>query len=170
MTLGTLTGCLHRATNMNEEEVTKLLVLNSVRSQQTAGVEATRVLETILHKSHGETIVRNLIALILNGSIDKRGKTATNPVAIQARSIAESVFEELKNIFPGFEPIKGSCKIHLSTPQDRMAKEVHGTLRQHFATLPQTIVSTMKIEMDPGDIPTLDLPNVEDEATEDKQE
>lgn len=116
-------------------------MLNSVRSQQTAGVEATRVLEIILHKSHGETIVRNLISLILNGSISERGRPTTDPVAIQARTIAESVFGELKVIYPGFEPIKGSCKIPLSIPQGQMAKEVHGALRLHFAKLPQTIVT-----------------------------
>ncbi|KAK3825472.1 MAG: hypothetical protein J3Q66DRAFT_396445 [Benniella sp.] len=112
MTLGTLTGCLRRATDMTEDEITKdrdrlesatvilcttrvithkaieLLVLNSVRSQSTAGVEADAVLEMILDKKHGTTIVRNLVALILNGSIDHRGKPTTDPIALQARAIA----------------------------------------------------------------------------------
>jgi hypothetical protein len=161
MTLGSITGCLRRATNLTADEAgiirdrleaaadilnktrimvfkgLELFILNEVRSVP----QRSEPLDVLLDKKHGYTIVRNLVALVLNGAIDNRGRPTRDPEAIRARSSAQSIYDDLCNELPELKPMKGSCKIPLSIPQMELAREIHCNLRIHYGRLPETIVT-----------------------------
>lgn len=109
-------------------------------------VDQQQPLDLLLDRQHGETIVRNVIALVLNGRIDGRGRKATHPEAVQAREVAQSVYDDMKRLYrdqtsEDWVPTNSSAKLHLSIPQGELAHEIHTAIRTHFARLPGVIVA-----------------------------
>ncbi|KAF9921380.1 hypothetical protein BGZ65_010399, partial [Modicella reniformis] len=150
MTLGSITGCLRRTTTLTASEISiirerleaatdilnktrimiykslEFFILDTLRSPNEAGDS----LDVILDKTHGDTLVRNLITLILNCA-----------KAIQARALARSIYDDMCKELPDLKPFKGSQDIPLSIPQSELAREILSALRTHFGRLPETIVS-----------------------------
>ncbi|KAF9342201.1 hypothetical protein BGX34_008578, partial [Mortierella sp. NVP85] len=122
---------------------------------------------------HGETVIRNLIALVLNGKIDGRGRKPVHPEAIQARELAQSVYESMKKLYhdhilEDWKPTNSIAKLPLSIPQGELAHEMHTAIRTHFARLPGVVVAKME-RLGFKDIPQLkpELQQVADDQEED---
>lgn len=65
-------------------------MINSVEDKAMDVDQKPDPLDLILDRTHGQTIVRNVIGLVLTGKIDTRGRTPKDPSAIEARRIAQS--------------------------------------------------------------------------------
>ncbi|KAK3829157.1 MAG: hypothetical protein J3Q66DRAFT_364198 [Benniella sp.] len=140
----------------------------STQTVASADQQPGSPLDLLLDRQHGETVVRNLIALVLNGKIDGKGRKPTHPEATQARELAQSVYESMKKLYQDhtsqdWKPTNGTAKLPLSIPQGELAREMHTTIRTHFARLPGVIVAKME-KLGFKDIPQLkpDLQRVAD--------
>jgi len=118
----------------------------STQTVASADQQPGSPLDLLLDRQHGETVIRNMIALVLNGKIDGRGRTPTHPEAIQARELARSVYESMKKLYHDhtleyWKPTNGTAKLPLSIPQGELAREMHTAIRTHFARLPGVVVA-----------------------------
>lgn len=169
LTLGSLSGCLRRATELSSDDIRKivaridaatdilnkarimvyksleLFILDSLRSQPAPGMiedpQHIDPLDLILSKQDGETVIRNLIALMLNGKIAGGRPPKKDSKASRARTLAQSIYNDMRTVLPDLNPVKGSLNIPLSIPQSELAREIHTSLRTHFSRLPETIIS-----------------------------
>jgi hypothetical protein len=71
----------------------------SRQRQASADRQAGSPLDLLLDRQHGETVIRNLIVLVLNGKIDGKGRKPVHPEDIQAWELAQSVYESMKKLY-----------------------------------------------------------------------
>ncbi|KAG0283858.1 hypothetical protein BGZ98_006153, partial [Dissophora globulifera] len=129
------------------------------------------LLDFILDKVHGTNLIRNLIALVLNGVLGSQGRPLTDPTSIRVRELAQSMYDDLCEVLPDLTPVKDDLAMALSIPQAEMAVEIRAAIRTHFGRMPELIVSKMKkIGRAPSTIPELDAEQDDDELAEDTDE
>lgn len=166
LTLGSLKACLQRATDMTDGEAklvagrletavdlltkTRSLVykclelflishLTSMDPENVAQEES--LLDLVLHRTHGFTVIRNLVALVLNGVANTEKKPSSDQDTVRAQQLAQSMYDNLRDVLPDLQAIKGRSKIPLGTSQQALGEEIHRAIRAHFARLPETVVS-----------------------------
>lgn len=98
-------------------------------------------LDLILDREHGATVVRNLVALVLNGSAEPGKGAKIDQETIRAQELAQSVYDNLREVLLDLKAMKGPSKVPLGIPQQALAQEIHAAIRTHFARLPEVIVS-----------------------------
>ncbi|KAK3814455.1 MAG: hypothetical protein J3Q66DRAFT_37783 [Benniella sp.] len=145
----------------------------STQKAASADQQPGSPLDLLLDRQHGETVIRNLIALVLNGKIDGRGRKPTHPEATQARELAQSVYESMKKLYQDhtsqdWKPTNSTAKLPLSIPQGELAREMHTAIRTHFARLPGVVVAKME-KLGFKDIPQL-KPELQRVADDQKEE
>jgi hypothetical protein len=193
LTLGSLGGCLRRATDMTEEEAklvagrlesavdilarTKMLVYKCLElflishlhdeasmdlDPSENGSKDADPLDIILDRKHGATVVRNLVALVLNGHVESKKSHTSNQESIRSQELAQSTYDNLRGILTDLQAVKGSSTIPLGHPQQALAVEIHSALRTHFTRIPEIVVSkvTSAANSSPLACPTLNIPNV----------
>lgn len=169
LTMGSLTGCMRRATNLTSLEisavatrinqavhilsVTRGLVfraiefflyksLDAVQQGQTAGGQLDP-LDMLLHRQHGATLIRNLIVLVLTGTASVAGPQARGE-ALRARNIAVGIYHDLLEILPGLGPTNPQ-NMCLGVAQEDLSVNIHTAIREHFGRLP--VLLTKKVRM-----------------------
>jgi hypothetical protein len=169
LTMGSTTACLLRATSLNREQATqitrrledavhvasraRIVVLKAIEHYLYIKVTESPVeeshpvsvefdpLDLILDKTHGTTIVRNLLSLVMSGGTEKdTGATAQASGAIAAKAIAKNIYNALCMAVPDLEPVN-PAKIPLSVARMEMATDLHSDIRTHFRKLPELIVN-----------------------------
>ncbi|KAF9346669.1 hypothetical protein BGX34_003720 [Mortierella sp. NVP85] len=99
-------------------------------------------LDILLDKQHGPTLLRNLGALVIHGTIG--GRSSKDPNAQKARSLAREIYNDLE---PEMTlPLKGMMtagNVSFSVPIADMAAKIHTNIRVHFKRLPVLISSKM---------------------------
>jgi len=188
LTLGSLGGCLRRATDLSDSEVSVVVerVNQAVHVLSIARCLVFRALEYFVYKSldkivkenappkgkknakksrvkgankqddkgmdpldillngkHGETLVRNLIACFLNGSVSKRGAQPTG-TALQVRRLATDIYDDMKRLLPDLNRLN-TTNMPLSIPQGDMAANIHSAIRLHFGRLPMLIIGKVRL-------------------------
>ncbi|KAG0195296.1 hypothetical protein BGX31_006455, partial [Mortierella sp. GBA43] len=119
-------------------------------------------------RKHGATVVRNLVALVLNGHSDSKKSPTSNQESIRSQELAQLTYDNLRGILTDLQAVKGSSTIPLGHPQQALAVEIHSALRTHFARIPEIIVSKMKkIGWQDEVIPQLESDHLDDEDDED---
>jgi hypothetical protein len=169
LTLGAISGCIRRATTLTSEETAAVErrindavhIMSLTRSIVFHGIElyvykslTTTVprrtdeldpLDLLVHKDHGASFVRNLISHILSGSPPTKGPKAKKPATVQAKQLANDVYQELKDVLSDLKPTnppknKESVEMPLGIPQADMAVNILTAIRQHFGRLPGLII------------------------------
>lgn len=104
-------------------------------------------LDLFLNRQHGQTLIRNLISLVLNGGID-RGKASKDPVGIQARELAKSVYQDLKSAFPDVVPLNVKADdLCLAVAIGDMALNIFTSIRLHFGRLPELLSKKVRFSL-----------------------
>ncbi|KAG0231045.1 hypothetical protein BGX31_005657 [Mortierella sp. GBA43] len=130
-------------------------------------------LDLFLNKQHGQTLIRNLISLVLNGGID-RGRTSKDAHGIQARELAKRVYQDLKSAFPDVVPLNVKADdLCLAVAIGDMALNIFTSIRLHFGRLPELLEKKL-LKISPGQDTATDTDDEVDdddeaEETEDDQ-
>lgn len=169
LTMGSLSGCMRRATNLTSHEistvaaridqavhvlsVTRGLVFKAIEHFLYKSLAATQPgqtadgcldpLDMLLHRQHGATLIRNLIALVLTGTVSVHGRTPTGE-ALRARNIAAGIYRDLKEIISGLGPTNPQ-RMNLGVAQEDLSVDIHTAIREHFGRLP--LLLTKKVRM-----------------------
>ncbi|KAG0200674.1 hypothetical protein BGX31_003999, partial [Mortierella sp. GBA43] len=177
LTLGSLSGCLRRATNLSGSEISDIVarineavhilsitrqvvfkaleffLYKSLNEDQHVVQGQMDPLDLILHKQHGETLVRNLLALVLYGSISGCGPRSTG-IALQARKLAKDIYDDLKEIIPDLNPTNPN-NLPLGIVKADLAVNIRMAIREHFGRLPVLITKKL-VKIGSTDVPQLE--------------
>jgi len=118
-----------------------IMVYDALLKQPTPGATSEEdfdVLDLLMEKSAGISIIKYLFSLTLNGKIDNRGPKIRKDKIKVAKKMAEACFERLIQIVPGFKAINKCC-ISLGRLIVDAAMEMGVQLRKHFKNIPFTI-------------------------------
>ncbi|OAQ36825.1 hypothetical protein K457DRAFT_181152 [Linnemannia elongata AG-77] len=97
-------------------------------------------LDLLMNKTSGQTFIRGLMSLALNGKIaDKPCKKADS---IRSRELAQRVYARYKTIIPDFSPIN-TTDIPLGDMQMEFGLATVVCLHTHFRKLPSTVTGKM---------------------------
>ncbi|KAF9962823.1 hypothetical protein BGZ65_007773 [Modicella reniformis] len=198
MTMGSLTCCIRRATSLDKEHAeqvskhldkavhtssrARIMVFKALENyiylkvardpvgENSSVSTALDPLDLILDPTHGTTIVRNLIALVMNGGRDGGGGTTPKaPQAVAAKEIAKNIYQELCLVLPGLGAVNPE-DIPLGVPRMEMAVNIHSAILTHFRRLPGLIISKMKkIGRSPETVPTLGADDDDPDDEEDSK-
>ena len=94
-------------------------------------------LDLILDPVHGLTVIRNLVSIILKGSITERS-TEMAQESVDARNTAVDIYEEYCKVVD-LEPVNPT-KIPLGIPIADLAVNIYNDISMHFRRLPKLIV------------------------------
>ncbi|KAF9346526.1 hypothetical protein BGX34_003829 [Mortierella sp. NVP85] len=107
-------------------------------------------LDILLDRQHGKTLVRNLIACFLNGSVSIKGKKPTDT----SQGSCHRNYNGMKILLPGL-PRLNSPNLPLSIPQEDLSVNIHTAIREQFGRLPLLIVDKLK-KLGASKIPNID--------------
>jgi hypothetical protein len=182
LTLGSLSGCLRRATNLSSDEVSAVVdridkachllsvarrltfqaveylvykTLDEEPEEVESGVAETGVtkketkmdpLDLILDRSHGCTLIRNLLSIFLNGpSANQMGPKPKSVPAKQAQELAAETYGGLKNVLSNLPTLNDAVSpMPLSIPKADLAVEIHTAIREHFGRLPVLVTKKVR--------------------------
>ncbi|KAG0330455.1 hypothetical protein BGZ99_003026 [Dissophora globulifera] len=118
----------------------------------------------IFDKDYSKHLIRNLIALVLNGVLGGQSRPLTDPRSMRVRELAHSMYDDLCQVLPTLTSVKDDLAME-------MAVEIRVAIRTHFGRMPELIVSKMKkIGRAPSTIPEQDAEQDDIELPEDTDE
>jgi hypothetical protein len=131
-----------------EEFASSPNVIGSSAITNPTSTTAMDPLDLLLHKSHGATIVRNLIGMVLRGQVErtKGGTLPKSELAAMASKIAGEMYQELCLVLPDLK-CSNPKDIPLGVPVMEMAVNVHSAIRTHFRRLPELIVNKVLLPL-----------------------
>ncbi|KAG0007050.1 hypothetical protein BGZ65_010676 [Modicella reniformis] len=121
----------------------ELTEAESLDPSESAGPSKTAKidpLDLLLDHTHGTTIVRNLLSIVMKGCRRGGGAVPRAPEAIMARDTAIDIYRELCLVLPDLEAVNPK-KIPLGVPTMELAVNVHTAISTHFRRLPELIVN-----------------------------
>ncbi|KAI8363131.1 hypothetical protein B0O80DRAFT_420925 [Mortierella sp. GBAus27b] len=125
---------------VNMQSSSESITINHPPSSSSPSMDP---LDLFLNKQHGQTLIRNLISLILNGKING-GRSSKDPCGIQARQEAQQIYRELELVFSGVIPLNvKDDRMCLATAIGEMAAKIFTSIRVHFGRLPELISTRM---------------------------
>ncbi|GJJ71752.1 hypothetical protein EMPS_04109 [Entomortierella parvispora] len=185
LTMGSLRGCLLRATDLSKEESTLVVqrldeavsVTSSAKHYVLKMMEmrilrhlidstGDEFLENVLDSKSDwlERFVQNLLSFVLRGSSDMKG--GRRPVKDQSKDAvveAQSTFDEFKAFHPEFEALNPS-NLPLSNVIAELTPKICLAIKQHYRKLPTTLCNKLtKLSLDCTEL----MGVVDDEKTSD---
>ncbi|KAK3838113.1 MAG: hypothetical protein J3R72DRAFT_448904 [Linnemannia gamsii] len=188
LTVGSLWGCLRRATDLTSEEITQVVnridravfVMNSAKHLVMKMLEffilrcllPARIQEDRPQDGHeddamfGDDALDLLLGKDSAGVITQAGRKAEKTESVRAYALAISIFEQFRALHPSIKALNPD-HIPLSNIQQDLAPNFCLAIKMHYRKLPTTIIDKMKkLGFEPSTIPSYDGEKEEEDNEE----